>query len=138
MIVETKPQWKNTVHFDGEVLWTFAAKQTDADFGGIFYLLRSSYSSKETHQHWDAMYELVVLHLDKCCMLHHATCSCTVKISCENAFPHEGDLQSSRVQEISPQEHALCLLLSFSSSEIFSTEGYTGQLTFIFLQKVVT
>lgn len=46
MIVETSPWWENTVHFDDEVLWTLAVKQTDADFGGFFYVLCSSYSSK--------------------------------------------------------------------------------------------
>lgn len=79
MIVETNPQWKKTVHFDGKVLWTLAVKQTDADFGG-FFLCAVQFSSIQRNPltHWDAMYMLVVLDLDTCCMLHHATCSYTM------------------------------------------------------------
>lgn len=39
MIVGTNPQWKNIVYFDGEVLWTSAVKQTDADYGGCAVLI---------------------------------------------------------------------------------------------------
>lgn len=68
------------------------------------------------------MYELVVLDLDKCCMLHHATCSYTV--SCANAFPHEGDVQSSRVQDFTPRTWIMPSVIIFISKDIFYRRLY--------------